>query len=272
MICGHGFRATLRFVPDTVAATGISPPGPPLPLGRRVDLPGRGTTFAREIPAAPGMPTLLLLHGWMASGGLCLFMVDDTEFLDRFPLNPDRHGNCSANEDCPCHALPSKLPDGVYEAADPATSPSGLAALAGSDDLMVLRAVGANPSTPAEKLTGLGVPFPGNPAMGDVAVQRAVGANPSCPEETQVALAGERRTAAAVAGNPAVSAAAAGTILADPTAADAHRALAANPACPPEVLARIASDPAIHETARIAAAANPNCPKAARAAAGLLAN
>lgn len=199
-------------------------------------------------------------------------MVDDTEFLDRFPLNPDRHGNCSANEDCPCHALPSKLPDGVYEAADPATSPSGLAALAGSDDLMVLRAVGANPSTPAEKLTGLGVPFPGNPAMGDVAVQRAVGANPSCPEETQVALAGERRTAAAVAGNPAVSAAAAGTILADPTAADAHRALAANPACPPEVLARIASDPAIHETARIAAAANPNCPKAARAAAGLLAN
>lgn len=94
MICGHGFGATLRFVPDTVAATDISPPGPPLPLGRRVDLPGRGVTFAREIPAAPGKPTLLLLHGWMASGGLnWLQAFDDLEAAGYGVVAPDLRGH-----------------------------------------------------------------------------------------------------------------------------------------------------------------------------------
>lgn len=51
-------------------------PGPPgLPLGRRVELPGRGTTFVRELPGPPGAPTVLLLHGWIASGGLNWFQV-----------------------------------------------------------------------------------------------------------------------------------------------------------------------------------------------------
>ena len=46
-------------------------PGLDLPLGRRVELPGRGTTFVREIPGPhPDAPTVLLLHGWLASGGL----------------------------------------------------------------------------------------------------------------------------------------------------------------------------------------------------------
>ncbi|MCB1013756.1 MAG: alpha/beta hydrolase [Acidimicrobiales bacterium] len=49
--------------------------GPPLPLGRRVDLPGRGRTFVREVPGPPGAPTLLLLHGWIASAGLNWFQV-----------------------------------------------------------------------------------------------------------------------------------------------------------------------------------------------------
>jgi 3-oxoadipate enol-lactonase len=44
--------------------------GPPLPLGRRIDLPERGTTFVRTVDGPPGAPTLLLLHGWMASAGL----------------------------------------------------------------------------------------------------------------------------------------------------------------------------------------------------------
>src|SRR5260221_9653585 len=51
--------------------------GPPLPMGRRVPLPGRGTTFVRQIEGPPGAPTLLLLHGWMASGGLNWFRVFD---------------------------------------------------------------------------------------------------------------------------------------------------------------------------------------------------
>lgn len=54
--------------PDAVA-------GPPLPLGRRVKLRGRGTTFVREVPGPEGAPTVLLLHGWMASGGLNWFQA-----------------------------------------------------------------------------------------------------------------------------------------------------------------------------------------------------
>src|SRR5687768_7591834 len=34
-----------------------------LPLGRLVELPGRGTTFVRESDGPPGAPTLLLIHG-----------------------------------------------------------------------------------------------------------------------------------------------------------------------------------------------------------------
>jgi pimeloyl-ACP methyl ester carboxylesterase len=41
-----------------------------LPVGRRVDLPGRGTTFIREVEGPPGAPVVVLLHGLMASGGL----------------------------------------------------------------------------------------------------------------------------------------------------------------------------------------------------------
>ncbi len=49
--------------------------GPPIPLGRRVELPGRGTTFVREIAGPPGAPTVLLLHGLIASGGLNWFQA-----------------------------------------------------------------------------------------------------------------------------------------------------------------------------------------------------
>jgi pimeloyl-ACP methyl ester carboxylesterase len=63
--------AEVEAAPEEVA-------GPPLPLGRRIELPGRGTTFVREV-AGPGgdAPTVLLLHGWMASGGLNWFQTFD---------------------------------------------------------------------------------------------------------------------------------------------------------------------------------------------------
>jgi len=48
-------------------------PGPRLPYGQRVELPDRGTTFVRLVAGPPGAPTLLLLHGWVASGGLNWF-------------------------------------------------------------------------------------------------------------------------------------------------------------------------------------------------------
>lgn len=53
------------------------PGGPPIPLGRRIELPGRGTTFFREVAGPPGAPTVLLLHGLVASGGLNWFQAFD---------------------------------------------------------------------------------------------------------------------------------------------------------------------------------------------------
>jgi 3-oxoadipate enol-lactonase len=52
-----------------------SEPGAPpfLPAGRQVLLPGRGSTFVRELPGPAGAPTLVLLHGWTATAGLNWF-------------------------------------------------------------------------------------------------------------------------------------------------------------------------------------------------------
>ena len=66
---------------------------PRLPMGRRVELPGRGTTFVREMPGPPGAPTLLLLHGLVASGGLNWFQAFD-HLGDRFRvIAPDLRGH-----------------------------------------------------------------------------------------------------------------------------------------------------------------------------------
>lgn len=43
---------------------------PALPLGRVVDLPGRGSTFVRELSGPPGAPVVMLLHGWSATADL----------------------------------------------------------------------------------------------------------------------------------------------------------------------------------------------------------
>jgi len=41
-----------------------------LPPGRRVVLPGRGRTFVREMEGPSGAPTVLLVHGWLASSAM----------------------------------------------------------------------------------------------------------------------------------------------------------------------------------------------------------
>ena len=46
---------------------------PSLPPGRRIELPGRGHTFVRELAGPVGAPTILLLHGWTASADLNWF-------------------------------------------------------------------------------------------------------------------------------------------------------------------------------------------------------
>ena len=43
---------------------------PPLPPGRPVELPGRGTTFVRDLAGPVGAPAVVLLHGWTASADL----------------------------------------------------------------------------------------------------------------------------------------------------------------------------------------------------------
>ena len=59
----------------TQAVSPDAPGGPPIPLGRRVELPGRGTTFVRELPGPPGAPPVVLLHCLVASGGLNWFQA-----------------------------------------------------------------------------------------------------------------------------------------------------------------------------------------------------
>ncbi len=57
----------------------IEPPlPPPLPPGRMVAVPERGEMLVRDIAAAPGAPTILLLHGWALSADLNWFRAYDT--------------------------------------------------------------------------------------------------------------------------------------------------------------------------------------------------
>ena len=81
----------LRSVPDAEQVQPVN--GPPLPIGRRVPLRGRGTTFVREVAGPDGAPTVVLLHGWMASGGLNWFQAFD-ELGARFRVvAPDMRGH-----------------------------------------------------------------------------------------------------------------------------------------------------------------------------------
>ena len=74
---------------DLQAAIG----GPPIPLGHRVELPGRGTTFVREVAGPPGAPTIVLLHGLLASGGLNWFQVFEPLGKHFRVLAPDLRGH-----------------------------------------------------------------------------------------------------------------------------------------------------------------------------------
>lgn len=64
-----------------------------MPPGRAVRLPGRGTTFVREVKGPPGAPTLLLLHGWVASGGLNWFQTFNALGRHFRVLAPDHRGH-----------------------------------------------------------------------------------------------------------------------------------------------------------------------------------
>jgi 3-oxoadipate enol-lactonase len=64
---------------DDAWADGVGEAGePPLPPGRPIHLPRRGTTFIRELPGPPGAPVVLLLHGWTATADLNWFTCYET--------------------------------------------------------------------------------------------------------------------------------------------------------------------------------------------------
>jgi len=65
----------------------------PIPLGRRVELPGRGTTFVREREGPVGAPALVLLHGWMASGGTNWYRVFEPASRHFRVVAPDLRGH-----------------------------------------------------------------------------------------------------------------------------------------------------------------------------------
>jgi len=58
-----------------VVSTPMRTGRPPLPAGHRIILSGRGTTFVRTLDGPAGAPTLLLLHGWVATSALNWFNV-----------------------------------------------------------------------------------------------------------------------------------------------------------------------------------------------------
>src|SRR3954470_12536713 len=66
---------------------------PPLPYGRRIELPGRGTTFVREVEGPQNAPTILLLHGWAASAGLNWFHEFEPLARHFNVLAPDLRGH-----------------------------------------------------------------------------------------------------------------------------------------------------------------------------------
>lgn len=68
---------------------------PALPVGRQVELPGRGTTFVRQIEGPdPAAPTVFLLHGWTVTAALNWFRVYEpiAEFANVVSLDHRGHG------------------------------------------------------------------------------------------------------------------------------------------------------------------------------------
>jgi pimeloyl-ACP methyl ester carboxylesterase len=64
-----------------------------LPTGRRIELPRRGTTFAREVAGPAGAPTVLLVHGWLASGGINWFRAFEPLAEHFNVIAPDLRGH-----------------------------------------------------------------------------------------------------------------------------------------------------------------------------------
>ncbi len=87
-------------MPESTHPLGFEPAAPhigrpSLPPGRAVGLPGRGTTFVREVAGPqPDAPVVMLLHGWTVTAALNWFRVYDplAEFSRVVSLDHRGHG------------------------------------------------------------------------------------------------------------------------------------------------------------------------------------
>jgi 3-oxoadipate enol-lactonase len=66
---------------------------PGLPAGRAIELPGRGTTFVREVEGPPGAPVVILLHGLAATASLNWFPVFRPLGSEYRVIAPDHRGH-----------------------------------------------------------------------------------------------------------------------------------------------------------------------------------
>jgi 3-oxoadipate enol-lactonase len=66
---------------------------PELPTGYRLRLPGRGTTFVRAVQGPAEAPTVVLLHGWIATAALNWFQVFEPLSEHFSVLAPDLRGH-----------------------------------------------------------------------------------------------------------------------------------------------------------------------------------
>jgi len=63
------------------------------PPGQRVDLPGRGSIFVRHVDGPAGAMPVVLIHGWIASGGLNWFRAFDPLRRSFRVIAPDMRGH-----------------------------------------------------------------------------------------------------------------------------------------------------------------------------------
>jgi pimeloyl-ACP methyl ester carboxylesterase len=91
---------------------GRQPVPPNLPLGTLVRVPDRGDVFVRYQAGPPGAPTVLLLHGWMASA--------DLNWLGTFPALAGRYHVVAMDHRGHGRGIRTRLPFRLEDCADDA--------------------------------------------------------------------------------------------------------------------------------------------------------
>jgi 3-oxoadipate enol-lactonase len=91
---------------------GRQPIPPALPLGTLVRVPDRGDVFVRYQAGPPGAPTVLLLHGWMASA--------DLNWLGTFPALAGRYHVVAMDHRGHGRGIRSREPFSLEDCADDA--------------------------------------------------------------------------------------------------------------------------------------------------------